>query len=82
MSVNKWRIDQALSSFHRLNELLPELTEEEIFACLDLEAATRRRKSMINRLISRAVRINEIRYSNQLKGKYHGTSTVENSVPS
>lgn len=78
MSVNKWRIDQALSSFHRLNELLPELTEEEIFACLKLEAATCRRKSIINRLISRAVRINEIRYSSSLKEQYHGPQRIEN----
>ncbi len=79
MSVDKWKIDQALSSFHQLADIVGELTEEEVFKCLELEAATRRRKTMINRLISRAVRINEIRYSNQLKGKYHGTSTIESS---
>lgn len=78
MAVNKWRIDEALTSFARLNDIIDELTEEEVFACLDLESASRRRKSLINRLISRATRINEIRYSTSLKEKYHGTATVQN----
>lgn len=78
MAVNKWRIDEALTSFTRLNDIIDELTEEEVFACLDLESASRRRKSLINRLISRATRINEVRYSTSLKEKYHGTSTVQN----
>ncbi|NQW82288.1 MAG: hypothetical protein HQ445_14050 [Polaromonas sp.] len=75
MSVRKWYIDQALQSFVRLNEVLSELTEAEVLACLDLEASSTRRLSVIDRLISRAVRLREIEYSNQLKGKYHGTST-------
>ena len=76
MSVRKWHIDEALTSFARLNDIVDELTEEEIFAALDLESASRRRKSIIFRLISRAVRINEIQYATKLKEKYHGTSTV------
>lgn len=76
MPVNQWNVDQALSSFVRLNEVLDELTEEEVLACLDLESASRRRRSIIDRLISRAVRLNELRYSQSLKEKYHGPSTV------
>lgn len=73
MPVNQWNVDQALLSFHSLNNIVGELTEEEVFKCLELETASRRRKSIINRLISRAVRINELRYSTSLKEKYHGT---------
>ena len=81
MSVRRWYIDQALSSFVRLNEVLGELTEQEVMACLDLEAATRRRRSVIDRLISRAVRLAEIDLSHQLKEKFYGPSTLENHVP-
>lgn len=72
MSARKFLIVQALDSFRGLNERLNELTEEEVLAALDLEGATRRRRSVIDRLISRAARLNEIRYVRQLKEKYHG----------
>ena len=80
MSVRKWYVDQALQSFTRLNEVLHELTEEEVFACLDLEAASQRRRSTIDRLISRAVRLSEIALNKRLKEKYHGTSVLQNHV--
>ena len=75
MSVRKWYIDQALESFQRLNEVIGELTAEEVSACLDLEAASRRRRSVTDRLISRAVRLNEIEFNTSLQEKYHGKST-------
>ena len=74
MSARKWYVSEALRSFVRLNEVLSELTAEEVVVCLKLEASTQRRRSVIDRLISRAVRLNEIDYSNSLKEKYHGTS--------
>lgn len=57
----------------RLAELIDELSEEEVLAALELEAGSQRRSSMIDRLISRATRLNEIKYSTQLRKKYHGT---------
>lgn len=72
MVVSKFRITEALTSFGRLNAVLAELTEEEVLAALELEAATQRRQSVIDRLISRAVRLNEISYQRQLKEKYRG----------
>ena len=80
MSVRKWYVDQALQSFVRLNEVLSELTEEEVLACLDLEAASQRRRSIIDRLISRAVRLGEIALNQRLKEKYHGTSVLQDHV--
>lgn len=74
VKVRKWYVDQALQSFVRLNEVLGELTEAEVFACLDLEAASQRRRSLIDRLISRAIRLKEIEFNKSLKEKYHGTS--------
>lgn len=78
MSVRKWYVGQALESFVRLNEVLAELTEEEVMACLDLEAATQRRRSVIDRLISRAIRLKEIELQTFLRGKYHGTRPIQN----
>lgn len=72
--VSKYKVGQALRSVAGLNSVLNDLTEEEVLACLQLEAATRRRESVLNRLISRAARLNEITYVRQLKEKYHGKS--------
>lgn len=73
--IREWYVSQALSSVTRLNEILSELTAAEVTACLDLESATSRRRSILDRLISRAVRLNEISYSQSLKEKHHVNST-------
>lgn len=73
MSVRRTLIAQALVSYGSLCANLDSLTEEEVLAALDLERATNRRRSVMDRLISRAVRLNEVRYASQLKEKYHGT---------
>jgi hypothetical protein len=70
MTVRKWYVGQALKSMAGLIETLPELTEEEVLACLDLESQTERRESVLSRLTSRAVRLNEIRYVKELNLKY------------
>jgi hypothetical protein len=72
VSVRKYYVDQALVSFKRLNEVLADLTLPEVMACLDLEVGSRRRRSIVDRLISRAVRLEEINLNRQLKDKYHG----------
>jgi hypothetical protein len=74
MAVRKFLLGQALESYTTLLDCLLQLTEEEVLAALELEAATRRRRSVINRLISRAARINELNYVAKLKEKFHGTS--------
>jgi len=66
----------------RLGEIIDELTHEEVIAALDLESGTRRRKSIINRLISRATRLNELAYTKSLKEIYHGTYPIQSSDPS
>lgn len=70
MAVRPWHISEALSSVARLNELLSELTEEEVLRCLELEAASIRRETVIDRLISRAVRIKELAYATALKEQF------------
>lgn len=78
--VRKWYVGQALKSFTSLIGVLDKLTEKEVMAALALEAATKRRRSIIDRLISRAVRIRELAYSRQLKEKFHGTHPVQSPV--
>ena len=70
LETRKWYVDEALRSVGRLNEVLPDMTEAEVLKCLDLESQTARRKSIIDRLISRAVRLNELTYVTSLKIKY------------
>lgn len=72
--ARKFLIGQALDSFKSLKAHLADMTEEEVLAALALESATRRRPSVIDRLISRAARLNELAYVAKLKEKYHGTS--------
>lgn len=70
MTVRRYYIDRALRSYAGLVEVLNELTEEEVLACLKLEAGSLRRRSILDRLISRAGRLHELRYTRQLKEKF------------
>lgn len=73
MEPRQWHISQALESARSLAEVIDELTQEEVIAALELESGSSRRLSIIDRLISRAVRLNELQYKKALKEKYHGT---------
>lgn len=69
MSVRKWYLSEALTSYRRMLEVVGELTEEEVFACLDLEAGSQRRRSVLERLIKRAVQLNVHRLQEKYLGK-------------
>ena len=82
MSVKaSWLVTRALDSYPSLVAVLNELTHAEVIAALELESRTRRRGSILDRLISRAVRLNEISYKQELKGKYHGTPQETSTGP-
>ena len=74
MPVRKWYLNEALASVRRLAEVIDELTSAEITACLDLEASTHRRRSVIDRLIAQAVRLDGIQLNKRLQEKYHGNT--------
>ena len=76
-----WLVTRALDSFLALDAVLNELTHADVIAALELESSTRRRRSVLDRLISRAVRLNEISYKRQLKGKYHGPHPKSSPSP-
>lgn len=71
-AASKYRVAEALGSVQALHRVINTLSEEEVLAALQLEAASQRRESVLNRLIGRAIRLNEIKYANQLKEKFHG----------
>ena len=73
MTPRKWHMQQATGSFSQLTAVLPELHLSEVLAALELESQTMRRKSSIDRLIARAVRLNELAYSAALKSRYAST---------
>lgn len=52
--VRAWHVSEALTSFRRLVGIIDELTEDEVKQALQLEASTRRRKSIMNRLEAKA----------------------------
>ena len=72
--IRKWHISEALTSVAQLNGVINELTEDEVLHCLALESSSCRRKSIIDRLISKAVRLNELQYVKTLKEKYHAST--------
>jgi hypothetical protein len=72
MAVRQNYVQSALKNFEDLNKVIGELTEEEVYACLNLESASRRRRSIVDRLISKAVRLHELQFKSQLREKYHG----------
>lgn len=80
MAVRKWYLDRALDSYPSLKAVIGELTLEEVIAALDLESSTLRRRSLIDRLISRAVRLNEVSFNRQLKEKYHHGKSTQDPV--
>lgn len=82
MEAGQWNIMQALESARSLQACIDELPEEDVIAALELESGSRRRRSIIERLIARAIRLNEIAYRKTLTEKYHGTSTIEGTVGS
>lgn len=69
--IRDWYVGQALESYSRLTEVLLELTEAEVLAALKLESQSRRRRSITDRLISRAVRLKEVEYAAQLRVQFH-----------
>ena len=75
-SIRKWYLSEALVSYRRLLTVIDELTLAEVTACLDLEAATQRRRSVLDRLITKAIQLNVISLTQALTEKYHhGKST-------
>lgn len=74
-----WRTSRALESFRELIKVVDQLTEEEVYYCLRLEAGTQRRKTVMERLIHRAADLNRQTFIATLQEKIHGTPEVRRS---
>lgn len=55
--MNEWRVSEALVSFRRLGEILPQMTEKEIIRAIALEEETHRRQSVLKLLYRQARRL-------------------------
>lgn len=51
--------------------VINRMTEEEVLDALKLESETRRRASIMSRLIGKAARINEVQYVTHLKERFN-----------
>ena len=75
-SIRKWYLSEALVSYRRLLSVIDDLTLAEVTACLDLESSTQRRRSVLDRLITKAIQLNVVVLTQALQEKYHhGKST-------
>lgn len=72
--TRSWLTRQALESYRALGRVINDLTYEEITACLDLEAASQRRRSVLERLTKRAI----VLMSLSLQEKYLGKNSIQN----
>lgn len=68
--MRHWHIAKALKSVRSLDEIIGELTEEEILHVLEIEVGGSRRSSVIDRLFHQAVELNRQTYVANLKEKY------------
>lgn len=68
--MRHWHIAKALKSVRSLDEIIGELTEEEILHVLEIEVGGSRRSSVIDRLFHQAVELNRQTYVAKLKEKY------------
>ena len=68
--MHHWDIAKALKSVRSLDEIIGELTEEEILHVLEIEVGGSRRSSVIDRLFHQAVELNRQTYVANLKEKY------------
>jgi len=75
----RWYAVRALESAALLAATIDQLSEKEVLHCLSLEAASRRRKTLLTALIRRAARFNKARYINYLKEKYNVPYLIEDS---
>ncbi len=64
------KITLALSSIRDLRQVIGELTEDELHACLQFECESRRRKSVYDALIAKLAELNRQTFITHLKEKY------------
>jgi hypothetical protein len=68
--IRKYYVDQALYSYDSLIAILQQLTLDEVLHALELESETRRRKTIMSRLIGKASRLQGQALSRALRQQY------------
>lgn len=67
--MRQWYVGQALRSFRALDQIIDELTEEEVLHVLEVESGAQRRTTIMTRLLQKAVDLNRQSYEATLKEK-------------
>lgn len=75
-SIRKWYLSEALASYRRLDAVIDGLTLEEVMAALELESASQRRRTLTDKLISRAVRLEGIKIGIALSERFHHGKSI------
>ena len=73
--MRPWHIAQAMKSVRSLDEIIDELTEEELLHILELESGSLRRPSVVKRVFKKAVELNRQNYLAKLKEKFPWLAT-------
>lgn len=73
--MRPWHIAQAMKSVRSLDEIIDELTEEELLHILELESGSSRRHSVVKRVFKKAVELNRQNYLAKLKEKFPWLAT-------
>lgn len=68
--AGSWRTNRALESFRELAKVIDQLTEEEVYFCLCLEAESQRRVTVMDKLLNRVLEISKAKLLSELKEKY------------
>lgn len=68
--MDQFRITKALRSVRSLDDVIDEMTEEEVLHVLSIEVGARRRTTMVTRLFQKAVDLNRQTYEATLKENY------------
>lgn len=74
--MRAWHTAKALESVRELEKVLNQLTMDEVLHCLKLEVDTTRRRTIVDRLISRAAELNKEQFTAALREKLFGEKII------
>lgn len=81
MLIRQELVTAALVDYPALHKQLSGLSKAEVIHALELESGSRRRNTILRRLVRRATRLNELEYREALEARYmHEPSEIMKAV--
>ena len=74
--MSRWVISEALTSYRKLMTVIDSMTLADVEEALRLESESRRRKTLLARLASKAADLNQRSFKKYLKESINGTRQV------